>query len=262
VDATTTFGGNGRIYLMGALAVSLTMPPKSVIIHFSPQKPPNNYHFNLLRLQFYRKSLEWDADAYVSLDADIILTPQLHQTVLEILSQYPCFGGTWEVSKNETRLRWVAPLRDVARFVGKPPPPYKFCAGLLGAIKPIWDETTRQALSWFVNYYLRHPELRAEKRWGQVPMEEHFLTVAFSPYYFDGRFKLYLVDWADGKSSGGLERFPDQTFRYGSAHSQSRAAIVRHLKEALKDYAALRVQDVLNVLQERQMVLWENPTQF
>jgi hypothetical protein len=253
VDAATTFGGNGRLYLMGALAISLTLPPKSVLIQFHPQKPTNNYQFNLLRLQFFRKSLEWDADAYVSLDTDNIHTTQFHPTVLEVFRQYPCFGGAWSPKVNSQRQRWIKPLQEVSRFVGYPSPPYKFCAGLVGAVKPIWDEVTRLSLSWFVNYYLRHSELRAEKRWGFVPMEEHFLTVAFAPYYFDGRFRLYILDW-----KGSEDPFPDPTFRYGSAHNQCRAVITRHLRDALKDYENIKVKEALEIMQERQIVLVGN----
>jgi hypothetical protein len=253
VDAATTFGGNGRLYLMGALAISLTLPPKSVLIQFYPQKPANNYQFNLLRLQFFRKGLEWDADAYVSLDADNFHTTQFHPTVLEVFRQYPCFGVAWSPEVNPQRQRWIEPLREISRFVGKPHPPYKFGAGLMGAVRPIWDEVTRLALSWFVNYYLRHPELRAEKRWGVVPMEEHFLTVALAPYYFDGRFKLYILD-----RDGNKDPFPDPTFRCVSSHSQCRSVAVRYLQETLKDYAGIKVKEALEIMQERQIVLVGN----
>ena len=260
VDAATSFGGNGRIYLMGALAHALTFPPKSILVHYIPQKPINNYHFSRFRLQFFRKSLAWDADAYFSLDADLICTSQFHQTVLENFQRYPCFGGVWE-PRTEHHKKWLSLLQEVSRFVGKPSTPFKICGGVFGAIKPIWDDVTRQALSWFVNYYLKYPELRKEPKWGGAPTEEHFMTVAFAPYYFEGRLKAYSIGGVEdrgrgGKSIWGLEFFPDPTFRACSAHNQSRALLTKHLKETLAEYANLKARDALEIIRERQILLF------
>jgi len=255
-DAMSTFGGGGRLYLMGCLNEALSLPPKSMIVHFHPAKPSSPYHFNTLRLWFFLKGLSYPADAYVSVDTDIILTERFHPTVVEIFSNHACFAGVWELKGNRLREKWYSFVVTAAQFAGVKPMPYKIAGGLVGAVKPIWENTSKLASSWFFSYYLKHPELRDATGWGATPTEEHFLTAAFSPYYFDGSLKIYSLDFAkDAREKSSLEPFPDPTLKYCSAHSPSRALVTAFLKERLKDYANIKVKDALKLIQDQQILL-------
>jgi hypothetical protein len=89
-------------------------------------------------------------------------------------------------------------------------------------------------------------------------MDGHFLTLALTPYYFEGKLAVFRLGKGQGKEEvRELPPFPDPTFQYCTVHDQTRSFVTRYLKEVLGEDGKWKVKEVFDFLQERQMVLWE-----
>ena len=255
VDKAKTFGGKGRVYLLGALYEALTLPPKTLVVHFVPLEKLTVDIFTALRLNLYSTVPRLlPASAYVSLDADLVLSDNFHSTILNIFKQHVGFGGCFGPKMGEGNwLKWFREIIYVQRELGKPDlMPYRIVAGLWGMRSPYWEMVAREAERMCQLFYSKHPELRG-KGWGEAPFEEAFLTLALTPFYRRGLLKVY-VTGVDAKKMKDMEPFPDPEFRYPTTHGQGLRFFVPFLKEKLRGYLNIKVADALRLIEERQYV--------
>lgn len=253
-----------RHYLYGALYESLVLPPKTLIVHFVRRAPKTTYEFTYLRFAGFTKvPYLLHADAYVSLDADLIFS-EAFPPYVEGLLKGEGVGGF--VSTMGPRMELVLntwdkykPLRDVADFVRvKPLMPYRVCAGLFGLKRDVWAGVMQHAFQMFHRYYEAHPHLKRERDWDRAPAEECFITVALTPYYHKGQITFVAVG-PGIKCCPELPAVPTSIFRYTLTHSASFLTYLKFLNQEITSRLGggileASVNDVLSLIRERQYI--------
>lgn len=260
-----------RHYLFGALYESLVLPPKTLIVHFVRRAPKTTYEFTYLRfVGFTNVPFLIHADAYVNLDADLILSEAFHSYVEGLLGE-ESVGGF--VSTMGPRMELVLntwdkykPLKDVADFVGaRSLMPYRVCAGLFGLKRGVWSSVMQHAFQLFHRYYEAHPHLKRERDWDRAPIEECFLTVALTPYHHKG--KITFVAVGPGiKCCPELPAVPTSIFRYTLTHSASFLTYLKFLRQEImsrlgNEILEANVDEVLSLIRERQYIYTDGELQ-